>query len=395
MAIQERVNALPNGQPIGFDIYRKDGTVQIPAGTILSEEAIQSILARGLFEVSDKDTASRSIDSSDAEKLLQQQHSLYSEDVLENYEKSFQAAFENLGVLIESSSKRRALHVEPLSEILEELLEQVVADTAAVLSCVGRKQGPTSEQQLESLKRRSIQLATLGMAIAHEMGSDVDDCRHIGLAAMLHDLSLACEVPVLESAESETLRDFVLQHPLRSSELIARAATVPSKVRIVIGQIHEQNDGTGYPRKLRGHQVNPLSRILNLVDAYLCLLEPHYLRGPLLPSDAMAYLTYQAIQGTFDRQCMCALLSVASIYPIQSYVKLDNSKVGVVLVANVNEPAKPVVMVLSPPFEIVDLRVSEKRIVEPIQNAKVNCHRLRRSQLTQVLWTHPLLRYGD
>ncbi len=159
----------------------------------------------------------------------------------------------------------------------------MVADTAAVLSCVGRKQRTTSEQQLESLKRRSIQLATLGMAIAHEMGADVDDCRHIGLAAMLHDLSLACEAPVLESAEREQLRDFVLQHPLRSSELIARAATVPSKVRIVIGQIHEQIDGTGYPRKLRGHQVNPLSRILNLVDAYLCLLEPHYLRGPLLP----------------------------------------------------------------------------------------------------------------
>ncbi len=107
MAIQERVNALPNGKPIGFDIYRKDGTVQIPAGTILSEEAIQSILARGLFEVTDKDAGSRSIESSDAEQLLQQQHSLYSEDVLENYEKSFQAAFDNLGVLIESSSKRR------------------------------------------------------------------------------------------------------------------------------------------------------------------------------------------------------------------------------------------------------------------------------------------------
>ena len=40
-------------------------------------------------------------------------------------------------------------------------------------------------------------------------------------------------------------------------------------------QVHEQFDGSGYPRGVKSHRIHNYARILNVVDSYLQLIFPN------------------------------------------------------------------------------------------------------------------------
>ncbi len=76
-------------------------------------------------------------------------------------------------------------------------------------------------------------------------------------------------------------------------------------------EVHEQVDGSGYPRGLRKEQLSQGGKILNLIEAYLSLTDFRSGVG-LIPADAIAYLIKQTSHGVFDLQCMQSFLTVMS-----------------------------------------------------------------------------------
>jgi HD-GYP domain-containing protein (c-di-GMP phosphodiesterase class II) len=49
---------------------------------------------------------------------------------------------------------------------------------------------------------------------------------------------------------------------------------LPEPVLRIIAQHHELADGSGYPNKLKGDQIDPLARIVSLVNYYDNLCNP-------------------------------------------------------------------------------------------------------------------------
>ncbi len=72
---------------------------------------------------------------------------------------------------------------------------------------------------------------------------------------------------------------------------------------------HERWDGTGYPMRLAGADINRGARIVAVVDAYEAMTSPRPYRKPVSPEAARAEIALQAgIQ--FDPEVVRALLSV-------------------------------------------------------------------------------------
>jgi HD-GYP domain-containing protein (c-di-GMP phosphodiesterase class II) len=54
--------------------------------------------------------------------------------------------------------------------------------------------------------------------------------------------------------------------------------------------MHERLDGSGYPKGLRGEQIQPLARILGVVDVFCALTEPRAHRYQLSVGKALLHL---------------------------------------------------------------------------------------------------------
>jgi HD-GYP domain-containing protein (c-di-GMP phosphodiesterase class II) len=84
-------------------------------------------------------------------------------------------------------------------------------------------------------------------------------------------------------------------------------------VREAIGQMYERLDGSGYPNGLRGEQINPLARILGVVDAYCALTEARAYRDRLSAGSALLHLAENP--AWYDVNVVAALQQVVPDVP--------------------------------------------------------------------------------
>lgn len=101
----------------------------------------------------------------------------------------------------------------------------------------------------------------------------------LSMSGLLHDIGLALIPPeiVNKPMNSWNDRDFKIlrEHPLEGAQIIEEfGAELSPLVKLVIFQHHERFDGSGYPKKLRGIQIDERVQIVHLAD-----LVADYMRG--------------------------------------------------------------------------------------------------------------------
>ena len=138
---------------------------------------------------------------------------------------------------------------------------------------------------------------------------------------------------------------------------------------MVAYQIHERCNGHGYPRRRQGDQIHELAKIAAVADVYVALVSPRPHRPALMPHHALRHILYGVKSGVFDRRAVRALVKTISLFPIGSYLQLQDGRVGRVLRSNPHAPARPVIEMWADdrwqaPPTIVDLAVTPDAVVE-------------------------------
>jgi HD-GYP domain-containing protein (c-di-GMP phosphodiesterase class II) len=191
-----------------------------------------------------------------------------------------------------------------------------------------------------------IQVATLSMAVAIDMGLDMKHVCTVGFAGLVHDLGMVGVPERIREAERPlTDVEFVeiQKYPILTANLLEKCPQVPSIVRLVAYQVHERLDGSGYPRARDKRSIHPFARILGLSDAYVALVAERPYRKPFMPYAAMEILLRETAQGRFDHSVMRSLLNVQSLFPIGSFVLLTDQSIAMVLRANGTSYMSPIV----------------------------------------------------
>ena len=75
---------------------------------------------------------------------------------------------------------------------------------------------------------------------------------------------------------------------------------VPLGVRMIVYQMHERCDGSGYPRGCTGEKIHPLAKIASVADAYVALVSPRPHRPAMLPYHAIAKMLADVKAGLYD-----------------------------------------------------------------------------------------------
>jgi putative nucleotidyltransferase with HDIG domain len=183
----------------------------------------------------------------------------------------------------------------------------------------------------------SVLIATIGVAMAEDIGLPANDIERIRIASLLHDIGkIAVPAHILEkpSALSNSEWDFVKQHPRIGQVILDEAGGMLEAGKIILHH-HERFGGHGYPHGLRGRDIPLGSRIVSIADAYDAMIQDRPYKRAIDHAEALAELHRHS--GTqFDPE----LVEVFSRLFADTIPVLDHSLVGEPATSSVLRAAK-------------------------------------------------------
>jgi HD-GYP domain-containing protein (c-di-GMP phosphodiesterase class II) len=190
----------------------------------------------------------------------------------------------------------------------------------------------------------------LSMALGFELDVRGRDNLILGAGALLHDIGM-CEMPpaLLEMPRplTERERKIIEGHPTEGRKLLEGSQLSDAFSRLVY-QEQERQDGTGYPQKLKGDDIETYARIIGFCDTIESMTHPrpHRKARPFIRAFTDLLHDHRA---QFPREIWSAGLRRITPYPPGTMVRLSNGQLGRVYEPDPETLMRPTVEVLTDP----------------------------------------------
>jgi putative nucleotidyltransferase with HDIG domain len=185
----------------------------------------------------------------------------------------------------------------------------------------------------EGTYTHSINVANLALTYAIKAGFDINELHSLACGSLLHDIGkMRVNFKILNKKGKLTVQEFneMKLHPLYSYEILSDLPdNVPTIIKQIVLQHHENHDGTGYPRGLRDYHICKLARLVHVADCYeaLCSRRPY---KDALPRTMVRDFMVKEAGSKFDPIMLRKFLSVIPMYLIGEEIEFNGIK-GVVI----------------------------------------------------------------
>ena len=142
----------------------------------------------------------------------------------------------------------------------------------------------------------SMRVATLLSLFGHTVGLSPDDLAVLASGGLVHDIgkmSIPHEVLNKPGRLDEKELAVMRSHVRLSVDYLSRREGLPRGVIVIAEQHHEKLCGTGYPRGLKGGELNELARMAAIVDIFSALTDRRVYKEPMAPEKALALMGEQ------------------------------------------------------------------------------------------------------
>lgn len=264
-------------------------------------------------------------------------------EAINQCEKTFLNSAKAVKELMKNIFSRPKESIDQADLLIGQMVQSMLVDKDVAVHLMGDKVAG------EEVYYHSLNVAVLGMILAKELHIEPEAIRKLGVGALFHDLGkmdipdkVRLKTDPLTRAEQELMR----QHVSLGLDS-GRKVGLSSEALLIIAQHHEQADGSGYPKGLKGDQIHPLTRIVTLINAYDNLCNHINPQESMTPHEALSLL-YAQRRSQFDEAALAALIRTLGVYPPGTVVRLSNESLGLVMSVNSAKPLKPSVLVYDP-----------------------------------------------
>ncbi|HBF38040.1 MAG TPA: phosphodiesterase [Firmicutes bacterium] len=221
------------------------------------------------------------------------------------------------------------LECEDLVPVIQEIIEYILADPLIVYNMVAIRNHDSYTFS------HSVNVCVIASLIGSVMGFDRNELQILGIGAMLHDIGkVRIELKILNKKDPLETYEFDLMkaHPLEGYEILRQSVHMSYLPAHVALQHHEREDGSGYPKRLKGTEIHLFAKIVAVADVFDAMTSERVYKAA-----APAYIAYQEIADKagiqFYRPVVEALTKVITPYPKGSMWLLSNG--DKVIVTNV------------------------------------------------------------
>jgi HD-GYP domain-containing protein (c-di-GMP phosphodiesterase class II) len=234
------------------------------------------------------------------------------------------------------------LEAKDVKESVTRLTDSVVRNPDAML-LVSRLREKSPDAHA-----RSLQVSIYLIVFARYLHLARAELELLGLLGLLQDVGkmrlpadLMNQKGPLSPEESELAR----RHVEYSYEILKATPGLPPRLPELATLHHERQDGTGYPRGLRGAEIGLYGAMAAIADTFDALIALRPYAEPLSPSSALSYL-YKERGAGFHPALVEQFIQCIGVFPVGSVVELNSGEVGIVIAQNLVRRLKPRVMVV-------------------------------------------------
>jgi HD-GYP domain-containing protein (c-di-GMP phosphodiesterase class II) len=376
---------LTSGTELGEPIYGTAGQMLLAAGVKLTDRYISLLhkLNVPATYVCDAETADVQVPHAIlpktramARQSLANVFERLTPQITELQELAMPVLHENAGTERFAHAVRRAFGGSGGFKAIEQTLDTIVDDLRDHHALIG----------LNSIKshdaytfQHSIDVSIMGVLLARKAGWDAARVKSFGVGCMLHDLGkVLIPESILNFPGRLSDEDFKTMkgHPMFGYLMIK--AIAPEMIGVipqVAYQHHERQDGSGYPRGLKGNNVlgdniagriHDFGSVAAVADVYDAMSSHRPYRKGWAPDKVVSTIAASA-GDHLNREAVDLFVSIVSPYPVCSEVTVLNGAhagaSGIVAKVDPHNLRRPVVRILTgadgsrvSPFEI-DLTV--------------------------------------
>lgn len=157
-----------------------------------------------------------------------------------------------------------------------------------------------------------IHVAVYGMSLGKFLRWKVGEVESFGLGALFHDIAKTAiheqilnKPGVLDKDEF----DLIKRHPLLGYQQLRMTRTMTKDQLSIVLHHHEAEDGSGYPDRLKGHEIHKFARVARIVDIYDALTTSRPYKEAFLMQKALQVMNNQ-MKHTMDQRFLEAFIKL-------------------------------------------------------------------------------------
>jgi putative nucleotidyltransferase with HDIG domain len=221
----------------------------------------------------------------------------------------------------------KALDASDALPLVEEISSSVMRNPGALISLARLK---TKDNYTYM---HSVAVCALMVALARQLGMDVNETRRAGMAGLLHDVGkMAIPFDILDKPGKLTDEEFeiIKSHPVEGHKMLLEGRGVDEAALEVCLHHHEKVDGSGYPHRLAGDQISLFAKMGAVCDVYDAITSNRPYKNGWDPAESLRKMAEWS-KGHFEERIFQAFVKSIGIYPIGSLVRLKSGRLGVVV----------------------------------------------------------------
>lgn len=233
---------------------------------------------------------------------------------------------------IDPSTILSTMHAITANDLTDELYEYAMSSTYDYKGLPG----PTMEVTFASMK------------VGEGMGYDGKSLIKLGLTAFLENVGMYKipeDILTKQGKLEEKEISVIKSHPMMSYKILAGMGEQYRWLAKLALQVHERSDGSGYPRGLKEGEISELAAIVGLTETYIAMIKRTPYRDPYSKTDAVKFVIDDA-RRQFPIKVLKAFFNEISLYPVNTYVRLNSQAIGRVLSTNKRRPLRPRIALL-------------------------------------------------
>ncbi len=232
-------------------------------------------------------------------------------------------------------------------------------------------------RQKEFLVSHTIRTTIISLAIGMQMKLPQSRLVELGVTCLVHEIGMLRIPPQMYMNEKKLTvseRILIATHPILGYNIV-KDAKFPAAVQIGVLEHHERETGTGYPRHLNGGEITLNAKIIAVACSYEAISAPRHFKEAHTTYEAMLELLKNE-NHLYDSSVVKALLLTTSLFPIGSYLYLENGKIAQVTEVKPENPTKPLVQIIGekgPDGRILTVQTDDKnyKIIRPMTRQEI------------------------
>ena len=334
------ITQLIPGMITAEDVYDLEHELVVPKGTVLTDKLITKLDLYGILTIYAEDI----LPELDPPKEPSETESSYYERIKSSPE--FQLFKEEFESEVELFRENMNLVVQKNTELdVKTLLQNtlaIVANHSGNISLLDMLQN--MREYDDSTYTHSLNVALICNILAGWLKLPEEEVELATACGLFHDIgkmmipySIIAKPGKLSAEEFATVKT----HPTLGFELL-QSQDVDEHVKNAALMHHERNDGSGYPQKLKGNQIDPYARMVAIADVYDAMTAARCYRGPLCPFRVIEMFEAEGFQ-KYDVSILLPFLKNVVNSCLQNQCLLSDGRKGTIIYINKEKLSRPVV----------------------------------------------------